>query len=56
MIIDIDSIFSFHQLGQRDNQEDARFPDIDNPSTDNATFVVCDGVGGCEKGKLRVQR
>lgn len=52
MIIDIDSIYSFHQLGQRDNQEDARFPNIDNPATDNATFVVCDGVGGCEKGEV----
>jgi protein phosphatase len=52
MIIDIDSIYSFQQLGQRENQEDARFPDIDNPATDNATFVVCDGVGGCEKGEV----
>ncbi len=52
MIIDIDSIYSFHQLGQRDNQEDSRFPNIDNPATDNATFVVCDGVGGCEKGEV----
>ena len=52
MIIDIDSIFSFHQLGQRDNQEDSRFPNVDNPATDNATFAVCDGVGGCEKGEV----
>lgn len=52
MIIDIDSIYSFHQLGQRDNQEDSRFPDDDNPATDISTFVVCDGVGGCEKGEV----
>lgn len=52
MIVDIDSIYSFHQLGERDNQEDSRFPDTDVPNTDVATFVVCDGVGGCDKGEV----
>lgn len=52
MIVDIDSIYSFHQLGERENQEDARFPDVDSPNTDAATFVVCDGVGGCDKGEV----
>lgn len=52
MIIDIDSVYSFRQLGMRDNQEDSRFPDLDEPGKDNATFVVCDGVGGCEKGEV----
>lgn len=52
MIIDIDSIYSFHQLGERENQEDARFPDVDVPNVDSATFVVCDGVGGCDKGEV----
>ena len=43
---------SFHQLGQRKNQEDARFPDMDRPSMDRAPFfVVCDGVGGQDKGE-----
>lgn len=48
----IESIYSFHQMGERDNQEDSRYPDIDNPNTDNSVFVVCDGVGGCEKGEI----
>lgn len=52
MRIDIDSIYSFHQLGERENQEDARFPDVDVPNLDTATFVVCDGVGGCDKGEV----
>lgn len=52
MIVDIDSIYSFHQLGERDNQEDSRFPDTDVPNTDAAIFVVCDGVGGCDKGEV----
>lgn len=52
MIIDIDSILSFNQLGKRENQEDSRFPNVDTPSTDVAAFVVCDGVGGCDKGEV----
>lgn len=52
MIIDIDSIYSFHQLGKRENQEDSRYPDFDHPSNDTAAFVVCDGVGGCNKGEV----
>ncbi len=52
MIIDIDSIFSFHQLGERENQEDARYPDENIPNSSSSVFVVCDGVGGCEKGEI----
>ena len=52
MIIEIDSIYSFHQIGERDNQEDSRYPDTDMPSTDSSTFAVCDGVGGCDKGEV----
>lgn len=52
MIIDIDSIYSFHQLGERDNQEDSRYPDSDCPNNQTAIFVVCDGVGGCDKGEV----
>ena len=52
MIIEIDSVYSFHQIGKRENQEDSRYPDVDNPPTDTPVFVVCDGVGGCEKGEV----
>ena len=52
MIIDIESILSFRQLGKRENQEDARWPDVDTPSTETAAFVVCDGVGGSRKGEV----
>lgn len=43
---------SFYQLGRRANQEDARFPDSDNPSAAGTTFIVCDGVGGLDKGEI----
>ena len=52
MIINIDSIYSFHQPGKRENQEDSRYPDSDNPGNDTSVFVVCDGVGGCDKGEV----
>lgn len=44
--------YSFHQQGQRDYQEDSRLPDTDVPKTSQRFFLVCDGVGGCEKGEV----
>jgi len=47
--------YSFHQQGLRDYQEDSRFPDTDVPKTSQRFFLVCDGVGGCEKGEIASQ-
>ncbi|MBD5296303.1 MAG: serine/threonine-protein phosphatase [Bacteroides sp.] len=44
--------YSFCQLGRRGNQEDARFPDNDSPQGCKPVFVVCDGVGGQDKGEV----
>lgn len=44
--------YSFWQKGRRPNQEDARFPDEDAPQGCKAAFVVCDGVGGQDKGEV----
>ncbi len=55
MKITLGQAFSFHQQGQRDYQEDSRFPDSDRPSASQRFFVVCDGVGGCEKGEVASQ-
>lgn len=44
--------YSFHQQGQRPNQEDARFPDSDKIDSSQHFFVVCDGVGGSAKGEV----
>lgn len=54
MNIALQSIFSFHQLGLRDNQEDSRYPDEDRPLPKETApfFIVCDGVGGNEKGEV----
>lgn len=44
--------YSFWQRGRRPNQEDARFPDCDAPQECKPAFVVCDGVGGQDKGEV----
>lgn len=44
--------YSFHQIGERDNQEDSRYPNTDVSQPGQMFFVVCDGVGGSEKGEL----
>lgn len=55
MNIRLGQAYSFHQLGQRGNQEDARWPDTDKPSPEQRFFVVCDGVGGNEGGEIASQ-
>lgn len=52
MDIFLSRTYSFCQLGHRQNQEDARFPDADIIDRHQRFFVVCDGVGGCEKGEV----
>lgn len=52
MKIHLSKSYSFHQLGQRPNQEDARYPDSDTIDKTQQFFVVCDGVGGSEKGEV----
>ncbi len=44
--------YSFIDPGRRSNQEDARYPDRDAPQSGNSVFVVCDGVGGQDKGEV----
>lgn len=52
MKIHLHEAYSFRQLGRRANQEDSRWPDTDAPDAAQRFFVVCDGVGGNEKGEV----
>lgn len=52
MNIILNQPYSFQQLGKRENQEDARYPNADVPARYAPFFLVCDGVGGCEKGEI----
>lgn len=52
MKIIIGQSYSFHQMGMRNNQEDARFPDDDAPKAGHPFYLVCDGVGGRDMGEM----
>ena len=47
--------YSFHQLGEREGQEDARYPDSNEIDEQSPCYVVCDGVGGNEAGEVASQ-
>jgi len=42
----------FSEIGQRENNEDALFPSLELASENHNLFIVCDGVGGSDKGEV----
>ena len=50
MKITVKGAYAFRQLGQRSNQEDSCWPET--PQAADRVFVVCDGVGGIDKGEV----
>ncbi len=52
-MITIRKPLSFTEIGQKDNQEDALWPD--RPSTGSRTFILCDGMGGHDFGEIASQ-
>lgn len=44
--------YNLQELGQRANQEDSLFPALGQSTTDCRLFVLCDGMGGHEKGEV----
>lgn len=43
---------SFHELGKRANQEDSIFPPDGEATPADRLFMVCDGMGGHDKGEV----
>ena len=43
---------AIYELGKRDNQEDAIFPKIGETTDNDRLFILCDGMGGHEKGEV----
>ncbi len=52
MIISILKPFSINEIGKRTNNEDSIYPKNENVSIDDRLFLVCDGVGGANKGEV----
>lgn len=44
--------YNLQELGQRTNQEDSLFPALGKSTSDDRLFVLCDGLGGHEKGEV----
>ena len=53
MLIELHPPLALHEQGQRDGNEDSIYPSIDKLGTiaNSMFFLVCDGVGGAEKGE-----
>ena len=43
---------AIHELGKRKNQEDTIFPEAGEATADDRLFLVCDGMGGHDKGEV----
>lgn len=52
MKYEIKQPLAIHSIGQRANQEDTIFPAEGQASVDDRLFMVCDGMGGHEKGEV----
>ena len=52
MIINIHRPFSICEMGKRANNEDSIYPKSEEASTNDRLFLVCDGVGGANKGEV----
>jgi len=55
MAITIHSPLGFTFQGRRENNEDAIYPAAGEATGQNRFFIVCDGVGGAQKGELASQ-
>lgn len=47
--------FAFSQIGQRTINQDALYPPIGQASEQTSLFIVCDGIGGTDKGEVASQ-
>lgn len=43
---------AIYEVGNRSKNEDAIYPELGTGRNDDALFIVCDGIGGAEKGEV----
>ena len=44
--------YNLQELGQRQNQEDSLYPALGQSASNDRLFILCDGMGGHEKGEV----
>ena len=44
--------YNLQELGQRTNQEDSLYPALGKSKSEDRLFILCDGMGGHEKGEV----
>lgn len=44
--------YSLQELGQRENQEDSLYPALGKSTPGDRLFILCDGMGGHERGEV----
>lgn len=44
--------YNLQELGQRENQEDSLYPALGASTSNDRLFILCDGMGGHEKGEV----
>ncbi|MDR1720287.1 MAG: protein phosphatase 2C domain-containing protein [Dysgonamonadaceae bacterium] len=52
MIISLNKPSSISEIGRRNNNEDSIYPRNEEASVNDKLFLVCDGVGGANKGEV----
>ncbi|MEM7367184.1 MAG: protein phosphatase 2C domain-containing protein [Bacteroidota bacterium] len=52
MTIELFPPMAIHERGARPHNEDAIYPALGRAGTEDRLFIVCDGVGGAEKGEI----
>lgn len=52
MKIDIRQPLAFSEIGRKDNQEDCIYPGLQELTTRNRFFILCDGMGGHDNGEV----
>jgi PPM family protein phosphatase len=50
--MEVSNIYYLHEIGSKKNQEDYIWPVPGTASPEDRIFIVCDGVGGSEKGEV----
>jgi protein phosphatase len=52
MQIEIQKPYAFSEVGKRSNNEDCIFPEKGKATEQDKLFIVCDGMGGYERGEI----